>query len=44
MTKYDLSLIKDNNPYKEQCEHIEESLNEKSFKNILFTNNYFLIK
>ena len=37
MTKYDLSLIKDNNPYKEQCEHIEESLNRKCYSESILT-------
>ena len=37
MTKYDLSLIKDNNPYKEQCEHVEESLNRKCYSESILT-------
>ena len=31
MTEYDISMIKDNNIYKEQCEAAEENLNSEHF-------------
>ena len=37
MAKYDLSMIKDNNQYKEQCEHAEESLNRKWYSESILT-------
>ena len=37
MAKYDLSMIKDNNNYKEQCEHAEESLNRKYYSESILT-------
>ena len=37
MAKYELSMIKDNNPYKEQCEHVEESLNRKCYSESILT-------
>ncbi|ADC47661.1 hypothetical protein mru_1811 [Methanobrevibacter ruminantium M1] len=37
MAKYDISMIKDNNYYKEQCEHAEESLNKKWYSESILT-------
>lgn len=37
MAKYDISMIKDNNQYKEQCEHAEESLSRKWYSESILT-------
>ena len=31
MTEYNFSMIKENNPYKEKCEEVEEKLNKRDF-------------